>query len=262
MSRYGAKQVTAILQKIARYPIKSLSAEYLEQAELVPGQGLPNDRRFALAQGSTEFSPSEPKWLPKTAFLTLLRNERLALLDARFDEEDGHLTLFRGGRQVLSVDLMSPTGPLVLGQFIGSFLQEDLRGTPKLITAESHNFADSRESYLSIINLASLEDLGQRILRQDVDERRFRANLIVSGAGPWEERGWVGEKMRLGETLLQVDEQIERCAATDVNPENGLRDLNIPKTLQRAYRQATFGVYAKVLEGGTIKSGDRLELVG
>jgi uncharacterized protein YcbX len=150
---------------------------------------------------------------------------------------------------------------LVLGQFIGSFLQGDLRGTPKLVSAEGHSFCDSRESFVSIINAASLQDLSQRILRQEVDERRFRANLILSDAAPWEERGWVGREIRLGDARLKVEKQIERCAATDVNPETALRDFNIPKTLQRAYGQATFGVYAKVLEGGPIKTGDVLEVI-
>lgn len=253
--------MTASLQKIARYPVKGLSADYVEQVDLTAGAGLPGDRRFALALGSTEFSSSEPKWLPKTSFLMLMRNERLALLDAHYDEETGQLTLQRGGRQVLGVDLNNPTGPLVLGQFIGSFLQGDLRGTPKLVSAEGHSFCDSRESYVSIINSASLQDLGQRILRQEVDERRFRANLTVSAEAPWVERTWVGREIKLGAARLKVEEQIERCAATDVNPETAQRDVNIPKTLQRAYGQATFGVYAKVLESGTVKAGDGLELV-
>lgn len=39
------------IEKIYRYPVKGLSAEALEAVALMPGEMLPHDRRFALAQG-------------------------------------------------------------------------------------------------------------------------------------------------------------------------------------------------------------------
>ena len=51
---------------ICRYPVKGLSAEHLERVALEPGEGLPHDRRFALAHGATTFDPHNPQWLPKT----------------------------------------------------------------------------------------------------------------------------------------------------------------------------------------------------
>ena len=35
---------------ICRYPVKGLSAEHLERAVLARGEGVPHDRRFAIAR--------------------------------------------------------------------------------------------------------------------------------------------------------------------------------------------------------------------
>ena len=41
-----------------------------------------------------------------------------------------------------------------------------------------------------------------------------------------------------------------RCAATEVDPDTGIRDLPIPRTLMQTYGHADCGVYAEVIEGG------------
>ena len=43
-----------------------------------------------------------------------------------------------------------------------------------------------------------------------------------------------------------------RCAATDVDPATGIRDLTIPKTLQQTFKHADCGVYAEVIAGGNM----------
>ena len=86
---------------IRRYPVKGLSAEPLERVVLSPAKGLPNDRRFAIAHGTTDFDPEHPAWLHKSNFLTLLRDEKLARLRTRFDDETGVLTIERDGEAVL-----------------------------------------------------------------------------------------------------------------------------------------------------------------
>jgi hypothetical protein len=52
-----------------------------------PGECLPHDRRFAIALGSTPFNPEHREWLPKTHFVMLMREEKLAQLRTRFDGE-------------------------------------------------------------------------------------------------------------------------------------------------------------------------------
>src|ERR1700739_721264 len=65
---------------IYRYPVKGVSAEKMDRVVLTPGECLPHDRRFAIALGSTRFDPEHPEWLPKTHFIMLMRDEKLARL--------------------------------------------------------------------------------------------------------------------------------------------------------------------------------------
>ena len=50
------------IETIYRYPGKGLTAEALEDIALTPGETLPHDRRFALAQGDAAFDPATPTW--------------------------------------------------------------------------------------------------------------------------------------------------------------------------------------------------------
>ena len=49
-----------------------------------------------------------------------------------------------------------------------------------------------------------------------------------------------------------------RCAATNVDPDTGIRDLNIPKTLMQTFGHADCGVYAEVIAAGEIAVGDTI----
>jgi uncharacterized protein len=73
----------ARIDALYRYPVKGLSPERLSRARLPPGQTVPGDRLYAIENGPSGFDPAAPKYLPKTEFLMLMRNERLATLDTR-----------------------------------------------------------------------------------------------------------------------------------------------------------------------------------
>src|SRR5271165_7164876 len=98
------------ISAIYRYPVKGLSAEKLDRVALTPGECLPHDRRFAIALGSTVFDPQKPEWLPKTHFIMLMRDEKLALLQTYFDAESGVLTIAENGRVLLRGCLTEPAG--------------------------------------------------------------------------------------------------------------------------------------------------------
>jgi uncharacterized protein YcbX len=49
-----------------------------------------------------------------------------------------------------------------------------------------------------------------------------------------------------------------RCAATEVDPVTGIRDLPVPKTLLQNFEHVDCGVYAEVISGGDIAEGDRI----
>lgn len=251
--------MAASIADICRYPVKGLNAECLERVTLSAGEGLPGDRRFALAHGSTTFDPETPQWLPKTHFLMLMRDEKLAQLRASFDSESGVLTVRRAGKPVARGRITEPTGRTLIGQFFAGFMGRAARGTPHLVEAPGHMFSDAREKYVSMINLESVADL-ERVMRRPVAPARFRANLYFRGAPAWSEFDWIGREIRLGDARLKIDARIDRCAATNVNPETAERDMNVPLTLQRGFGHADMGVYARVVEGGDIALGDAITM--
>lgn len=247
--------MTPQIADIYRYPVKGLSAEPLERVRLSPGQGLPHDRRFAIAHGATSFDPKAPQWLPKSNFLMLMRDEKLAQLAVAFAPETGLLTISRGGKPVVQGKATEPMGRTLIGQFFAAFMAEAARGTPRLLEAAGHMFSDVREKYVSLINLASVRDL-ERVVRQPVHPLRFRGNLYLSDMPAWNEFSWVGCEIAIGETRLRVTERIGRCGATNVDPETAARDMNIPRALQHGFGHTDMGIYAEVLHGGDIDTGD------
>jgi uncharacterized protein YcbX len=48
----------------------------------------------------------------------------------------------------------------------------------------------------------------------------------------------------------------ERCAATNVDPATGARDMDIPAILGRKWSHTDFGIYAKVAVPGALTVGD------
>lgn len=242
---------------IYRHPVKGLTPESLQQVTLTPGEGLPQDRRFAIAHGSTRIDPSAPAWMPKSNFLMLARNERLARLRSQFDDATGILTIQRDGKTVASANITDHAGRTVIEQFFAAYMAEESRGAPRLVEAPGHMFSDTAAKVVSIIGLESVRDV-ERVVRAPVDPRRFRANIYVGGGRAWQEFDWPGREIRIGGTRLKVTKKIDRCAATNVDPESGQRDLNIPLALQRGFQHIEVGVYAEVLDGGPIAIGDTL----
>ncbi len=249
--------MTLSLTQIYRHPVKGLTPEPLGRVALTPGEGLPCDRRWAIAHGATRFDPAAPEWMAKTNFLMLMKDERLARLRSKYDDASGVLTIERDGKTVARGNLDDQTGRTVLEQFFAAYMKKEARGAPRIVSAPGHMFSDVAAKVVSIIGLASIRDL-ERVVRARVDERRFRANVYFDGGRPWEELGWIGRRIRIGAATLEVVKTITRCAATNVNPETAERDLNIPLALQEGFRHVTMGIYARVIAGGDIAVGDTI----
>jgi MOSC domain len=100
-----------------------------------------------------------------------------------------------------------------------------LRGPPKILHAPGHSFSDVARKVVSIINLDSLAALAD-VVRAPVDPLRFRANVYVAGWPVWSELDFVGKVLAAGpRAKLKVVKRIVRCAATNVDPQTGIRDL-------------------------------------
>jgi uncharacterized protein len=246
----------AAIHAIYRYPVKGLSPQALERTNLSVGQTIPADRLYAIENGPSGFDPAAPAYFPKQRFLMLMRNERLAALQTNYDEPTHTLTIHWEGRQAARGDLRSKDGRLAIEAFFRRFMPKELRGPPKVLFGAGHSFSDVAKKVVSIINLASVAAI-ENTTGAPVNPLRFRGNLYVIGWPAWHEFDLVGRSMMIGDKAqLKVVKRIERCAATNVDPETGIRDLTIPRTLMDNFDHTDCGVYAEVTAAGDIAIGD------
>ncbi len=244
-----------IIAKLVHYPVKGLSGFAKDQAALIAGQGMPLDRIYAIENGSHRFDVQKPKWFPKTHFLQLMRNERLASLVTAFDEESHTLTLFRDGKQVAKGSLRTKLGRQIIEQFLAGYMKADLTGPPRIVCAEGHSFTDIAKKALHLVNLQTVRDLS-RVIGFELDPLRFRANVYIDGLPAWQERNWLGKTIVCGDVHLKVFAETCRCEATSVDPKTAQRGLSVPSALLRTWGHDKVGLYAEVVRGGIISTGD------
>ena len=250
---------TLRVASLYRYPVKGLSPERVRRAELVKGDYFPADRLYALENGPSGFDAGAPQHQAKIKFLMLMRNEGLARLTTRYDDGSATLSIEEAGREPVRGDVTTTEGRLAIEAFFRRFMPDELRGPPKLLAApEGFRFTDSRRGFVSIINLASVQAV-EEMVGAPVDPLRFRGNVHVDGIAAWAEFDLVGKVLQGPSGLrLKVTKRIERCAATNVDPTTGVRDLAIPKVLMQHLGHADCGIYAEVVSGGGIAEGERL----
>jgi uncharacterized protein YcbX len=246
-----------IIKDLYRYPVKGLSPQALPRTNLLVGQTVPADRLYAIENGPTGFDPAAPAYFPKQRFLMLMRNERLAALKTGYDEMSHTLAIQQGGKETLRADLRTAEGRAAVERFFESYCADELRGPPKILYGDGHSFSDVAKKVVSIINLASVAAL-EAVIGAPVDPLRFRANVYVSGWPAWHEFDLLDRDITMGGARLRVVKRIVRCAATNVDPQTGVRDLTIPQTLMQNFDHMDCGVYAEVIGAGEIAPGDKI----
>ncbi len=248
-----------------RYPVKGLTPELLDSASLTPGQCVPWDRAFALAQGDAVLDVADPHWIAKGNFMCLLRNAKIAKLHATFDEvtEMLHVAAPDGGK--ISAAPLTVEGRAELTAFLVAFLGEDARfhgaRAPEFHYFPAHSFCDHKTQVVSLIGMGSLGALEEAVGAAR-DKRRFRANIYVGGLGPWEEFSWIGKRVAVGEAVLDIQERIDRCGATMVNPDTAERDANPVLELKRNFGHVDLGVFGEVVQAGVVRAGDAVRVIG
>ena len=154
-------------------------------------------------------------------------------------------------------DLETAEGRTAIEQFFANNYAAAIKGPPKVLSSNGHSFSDIARKVVSIINLGSITAI-EDMVGQPVHPLRFRANLYVSGWPAWHEAGLLDQTLSIGRVRLKVVKRIVRCAATNVDPETAARDLTIPHTLMRHLGHNECGIYAEVVEAGTVGVGDAI----
>lgn len=228
-------EVVGIASDLWRYPVKSFAGERLRKVFVGP-LGLMGDRRGAAID-------------ERGRVLSARRVSGLLGFRARYTDE-----------AATSLEITAPTGESFAPDDpgISDLLWPLLDGPGQIAHAPAavHDVAP-----VHLISTASLAALGRLVGDDEIDRRRFRANLIVESATaePFRESTWVGTSLRVGEAgpVLQVISPTERCAVTSFDPDTLERAPHIHATIANR-RENFFGVYAVVAAPGWVTVGDRI----
>jgi uncharacterized protein YcbX len=113
-----------------------------------------------------------------------------------------------------------------------------------------------------LVTDASMRWLAARLPAAAVDARRFRPNLVldVGGASPVED-AWVGRDLLVGDRVrLRVVGRTERCVMVGLAQYDLPADPSVLRDLAEA-NGACLGVYAAVVDAGTLRVGDAIRLL-
>ena len=228
-----------------RFPVKSLQGERLDVADLGRG-GIEGDRSWALFDVGTGFGLTarrEPDLLFAAASLRADGGVRITLPDGTVTDDDAVLSDWLGR----PVALRSAAEVTERRRYESPEDDLDERsGWHDWEGAAGGAFHDNADGRLSLVSTATLGAW---------DRRRFRANVVLDGAG---EDALQGERLRLGGAVLAIGTPIPRCVMVTRPQPGGIgRDTAVLKTIHRE-RGGDLAMAARVLVPGTVRTGDVL----
>ncbi len=243
---------------LARYPVKSMGGEELEQIYLGEG-GVAGDRLYALLDLETGRIASAKNYKVFGRLLDfrarLIGGDaveisfpgggRVSTLDGDVDE-----ALSRAlGRRVKLLGSPPPAARILrMNPFTGELRESELAPGTFLDGAEVHLLTSSSLSWLG------------KLVGDAPDAWRFRPNILLEteGVGRLED-GWVGGLLRVGEAILRVERPTRRCSIISLGEEGRVDRLGYLKALKE--HGGTLGVYCSVVSPGWVRLGDKAEIL-
>ncbi len=258
-----------------RYPVKGFTPESCEALTVQADGRIRGDRVLGFRLRDAEGMPLEDgtPWWPKREMVCLQEYPGIARLRLRYDDEARRVSITVDGSVLVEAGL-DDAGRVALAEAVGVYtraLPEAARvrregALPLVLEGDgvSARFQDRPRGFITAHGRGSLLQLAEVLEDPELDETRFRSNIAVEGIEPWAELDWVG-RVRIGEVEFSVESPVIRCLATHANPETGERDAEVLTTLTRTFghERPTFGVLMLPAgEGGTIRLGDAVEVIG
>lgn len=259
-----------IIHSLSLYPVKSLPGIAVDSFTL-DDFGPVGDRRWMIVDDRQQF-------------VTQRSNPELALVATRFDGQEVIITIpgegdFRllAGQESREVGIWRDRVEATFGvagasealsRFCGKnvyfvYMPDDVfrRVDPDRVPAYRRvSFADGYP--LLVTNTASLEALNSK-LDQPVEMRRFRPNVVISGASAWAEDQWL--TLMIGDLPVSLVKPCSRCILTTVDPDTGVRDpdrqpLKTLSGFRRTPDGVIFGANGIHNTRGTLSVGDPVTL--
>jgi uncharacterized protein YcbX len=271
-----------------RYPVKSMQGEELSEAEATQ-HGLVGDRVYALidvSEGKAVSAKNPVKWPTllacKAAFAEPPKKGaappavRIALHDGSKTDStarDCHQILSQALKRTVILAVadrgwMSGVHAALPATWAGKAEQYwpdmdglDHRDAVTDFSLPRGTFFDGATIHL--LTIATLIKLHEAYPKGRFEPQRFRPNVLVDT--PEERKGfveqtWIGKTIKMGDVQIAITGPCGRCVMTTLAQGDLPKDNGILRTAVQQ-SEGNVGVYAKVLQGGTIKCGDRLKVV-
>lgn len=270
-----------------RYPIKSMMGEELNATD-VTKRGLLGDRAYALIDRTTTkvASAKHPRKWPhlfdyRAAFVVPPCFE-MPLPPVRVTLPDG--TAITNDQSAINQVLSQALEREVILDAAERGQEEVTRSTSNRLSTnaeaywpdmEGLSFRNTVTSFalpegtffdcatVHLLTTATLERLRELYPAGRFEVRRFRPNIVVqttSDVKDFVEDAWIGHTLAIGEEVrLHITGHCSRCVMTTLPQGDLPSDPGILRTLAR-HNQAHVGVYASVLQGGTIRRGDAIRI--
>lgn len=253
---------------LSRYPVKGFTAESVETIDVQADGRVAGDRvlAFRFADGASPEVRDGLDYWPKINGLALMEFPALAALRLSYDDEARRVRITRGDALVVDAgideagrrELEAAVTDYVLSTDDAPRLQRAGR-LPIVLRGDgvAARFQDRARGFVTLHGAASARAVGDA-LEQPIDDRRFRSNIVVEGLDAWDELDWRGE-VRIGDVRFTVAQSLVRCLATHANPDTGIRDARVMKTLTGAIGQPepTLGIALLPVGDSGGRVGDR-----
>jgi uncharacterized protein len=256
------------VEKLWRYPVKSMAGEAIEQA-FVGYAGVFGDRACAFLNAAA------PDGFP---YLTARSNGAMLRYQPQF--RDGELAarplnqaaaeqlgpgitpLYPAPLERLAIDVETPAGETLAidDPALRAMLATGKVEADKLSLIRSDRaLTDCRP--VSLISLKTITQLEGEI-GTPLDPRRFRANIYadLGGAAGFAEDAFVGKTLRIGErVVIAVLDRDPRCKMISLDPDTGEENADVLRHVAKAH-DTRAGIYCAVLTEGTVRRGDPIVL--
>jgi uncharacterized protein len=233
------------VRELVRYPVKSMAGLSTDSA-FVGWHGFEGDRRFAFRRlGDTSGFP----WLTASRLPELLLYKPMGL-----DEN---------AQEPAPTHVRTPEGmELALGSAeLQSSVAEKFGSAVELMKLKHGIFDDAT---VSVINLSTIAAIGVEA-GQDLDTRRFRANIVIASdaAEPFLEDTWIGRRLVFGNDdgpILNMTMRDLRCVMINLDPDTAKQDPRVMKAAL-CLNNNNAGAYGTVVRTGRIRVGHSVSLI-
>jgi MOSC domain-containing protein len=233
------------VEAIFRYPVKSMSGERLEAAEL-GWHGFEGDRRLAFRRIDNH---SGFPWLTASKLPELLLFAPLRREDGAHGDLPTHIRTPDGEEMpVFGEDLAAEVGRRY--------------GAPVQMMQLNHGIFD--EASISVIASDTVREIG-RLAGRSLDVRRFRPNVVVRllRSVPFQEDEWLGSVLSFGEVddapAITVTMHDVRCSMVNLDPDSASPSPEVLKAVVRV-NQNNAGIYGAVTRIGRLAVGQTVLL--